>query len=50
MTSRARSSRTTYILLAYGMVGVLPVGDAEAGEEEYMANGPYAGPLIVIKV
>jgi competence protein ComEC len=29
---------------------VLLAGDAEAREEEYMANGPYTGPLTVIKV
>jgi len=25
-------------------------GDAEANEEEYMANGPYTGPLTIINV
>jgi hypothetical protein len=27
----------------------LLAGDAEANEEEYMANGPYTGPLTVDK-
>jgi competence protein ComEC len=38
------------ILLTYGTARVLLVGDAEAREEECMANGPYTGPLSVIKV
>jgi hypothetical protein len=25
-------------------------GDAEASEEEYMANGPYTDPLTVLRV
>ena len=29
---------------------VLLAGDAEAREEEYMASGPYTGPLTVIRV
>jgi competence protein ComEC len=33
------------ILLTYGTARVLLAGDAEANEEEYMANGPYTGPL-----
>jgi competence protein ComEC len=38
------------ILLPYGPAHILLAGDAEAREEEYMANGPYTGPLTVIKV
>jgi competence protein ComEC len=38
------------ILLSYGPARVLLAGDAEAREEEYMASGPYTGPLTVIKV
>jgi competence protein ComEC len=38
------------ILLTYGTARILLAGDAEAREEEYMANGPYTGPLTVIKV
>jgi competence protein ComEC len=38
------------ILLTYGTARVLLAGDAEAREEEYMANGPYTGPLTVLKV
>ena len=38
------------ILLSYGTARVLLAGDAEAREEEYMANGPYTGPLTVLKV
>jgi competence protein ComEC len=38
------------ILLTYGTARVLLAGDAEEGEEEYMANGPYAGPLTILKV
>jgi competence protein ComEC len=38
------------ILLSYGTARVLLAGDAEAKEEEYMASGPYTGPLTVIKV
>ena len=38
------------ILLSYGRARILLAGDAEAGEEEYMANGPYTGHLTVIKV
>ena len=37
------------ILLSYGSARVLLAGDAEAREEEYMANGPYTGPLTVIR-
>ena len=32
------------ILLTYGTARILLAGDAEANEEEYMANGPYTGP------
>jgi competence protein ComEC len=38
------------ILLTYGTARVLLAGDAEAREEEYMASGPYSGPLTVLKV
>jgi competence protein ComEC len=38
------------ILLTYGTARVLLAGDAEAREEDYMANGPYTGPLAVLKV
>jgi competence protein ComEC len=38
------------ILLTYGTARVLLAGDAEANEEEYMANGPYTGPLTIINV
>ena len=38
------------ILLSYGTARMLLAGDAEAIEEEYMANGPYTGPLTVVNV
>ncbi len=38
------------VLLSYGTARVLLAGDAEAREEEYMASGPYTGPLTVLKV
>ncbi len=38
------------ILLRYGTARVLLAGDAEAREKEYMANGPYTGPLTVVNV
>ena len=38
------------LLLTYGTARVLLAGDAEAREEEYMAFGPYTGPLTVLKV
>ena len=38
------------IFLTYRTVRVLLAGDAEAREEEYMANGPYTRPKTVIKV
>jgi hypothetical protein len=39
------------ILLSHGTARVLLAGDAEAREEEeYMASGPYTGPLTVVKV
>jgi competence protein ComEC len=39
------------ILLTYGPARVLLLaGDAEAREEEYMANGPYTRPQTVINV
>ena len=38
------------ILLTYGAARILLAGDAEAREEEYMAGGPYTGPLTVVNV
>jgi beta-lactamase superfamily II metal-dependent hydrolase len=38
------------ILLSYGTARLLLAGDAEAREEEYMASGPYTGPLTVVKI
>jgi len=38
------------ILLSYATARVLLAGDAQAREEEYMANGPYTGPMSVINV
>jgi competence protein ComEC len=38
------------ILLSYGTARVLLAGDAEARVEEYMASGPYTGPLTVVNV
>jgi competence protein ComEC len=38
------------ILLTYATARILLAGDAEAREEEYMASGPYTGPLTVLKV
>ena len=38
------------ILLTYGTARILLAGDAEANEEEYMANGPYTGLLTIIYV
>lgn len=38
------------LLLTYGTARVLLAGDAEERAEEYMANGPYTGPLTVLKV
>ena len=38
------------ILLTYGTARILLAGDAEAREEEYMAGGPYTGPLTLINV
>jgi len=37
------------ILLSYGTARILLAGDAEANEEEYMANGPYTGPLTMLR-
>jgi competence protein ComEC len=37
------------ILLTYGTARILLAGDAEANEEEYMANGPYTGPLTMLR-
>ncbi len=38
------------ILLTYGTARILLAGDAEANEEEYMANGPYTGPLTIVNI
>ena len=38
------------ILLTYGTARILLAGDAEANEEEYMANGQYTGPLTMVRV
>ena len=38
------------LLLTHGTARVLLAGDAEAREEEYMAFGPYTGPLTVLNV
>lgn len=38
------------ILLTYGTARILLAGDAEARSEEYMAAGPYTGPLTLLKV
>jgi competence protein ComEC len=38
------------ILLSYGTARVLLAGDAEAKEEEYLANGSYTRPQAVINV
>lgn len=38
------------VLLTYGTARVLLAGDAEEKAEEYMATGPYTGPLTVLKV
>jgi beta-lactamase superfamily II metal-dependent hydrolase len=38
------------ILLTYGTARILLAGDAEAREEQYMAGGPYTGPLTLINV
>src|ERR671916_2816511 len=38
------------ILLTYGTARILLAGDAEANSEEYMAGGPYTGPLTLISV
>ncbi len=38
------------LLLTFGTARILLAGDAEKKAEEYMSNGPYTGPLTVIKV
>jgi beta-lactamase superfamily II metal-dependent hydrolase len=38
------------ILLTYGTARILLAGDAEVNEEEYMANGPYTGPLTILNI
>jgi beta-lactamase superfamily II metal-dependent hydrolase len=44
------NDNSVVILLTYGTARILLAGDAEANEEEYMANGPYTGPLTMVKV
>ena len=44
------SDNSVAILLTYATARILLAGDAEAREEEYMASGPYTGPLTVLKV
>lgn len=38
------------VILTYGPARVLLAGDTEEEAEEYMASGPYTGPLTVLKV
>ncbi len=38
------------VLLTYGAARILLSGDAEEKAEEYMARGPYTGPVTVLKV
>jgi hypothetical protein len=38
------------ILLSYATARLLLTGDAEAREEEYLANGPYMRSFIVVRV
>jgi beta-lactamase superfamily II metal-dependent hydrolase len=38
------------VILTYGMARALLAGDTEKDAEEYMAMGPYTGPLTVLKV
>jgi len=38
------------VILTYGTARVLLAGDTEEKAEEYMAMGPYTGPLTVLKV
>ena len=38
------------ILLTHGAARILLAGDAEAKGEEYMAYGPYTGPLTILKI
>ena len=38
------------ILPTYGTARVLLAGDAEEGEEEFIANDLYTGPLKIINV
>jgi competence protein ComEC len=49
LTSETNDNSVT-ILLTYCSARVLLAGDAEAKEEEHMANGLYTGPLTVINV
>ncbi len=38
------------VILTYGTARALLAGDAEEKAEEYMATGPYTGPLTLLKV
>jgi competence protein ComEC len=38
------NNNSVAILLTYGTARILLAGDAEANEEEYRVNGPYARP------
>lgn len=48
--SEESNDNSVAILLTYARARVLLAGDAEADEEEYMANGYYTGPLTVLKI
>ena len=50
LISETNDNNSVAILLAYDTARFLLTGDAEAREEEYMANSPYTGPLTVINV
>jgi competence protein ComEC len=44
------SDNSVAILPTYGTARVLLAGDAEEGEEEFIANDLYTGPLKIINV
>ncbi|TCJ15860.1 MBL fold metallo-hydrolase [Rubrobacter taiwanensis] len=48
--SEEPNDNSVAILLTFGPARALMAGDAEAAQERYMAEGPYAGPLTVLKV
>jgi competence protein ComEC len=48
--SAAPNDNSVAVLLTFGPARVLLAGDAEAAQERQMAEGPYAGPLTVLKV